>query len=218
MATTETIRKIQTLVAGRNTKVQDAQTLQSPNGKPPNAQAGFAVDGAVLGFLGVQLLEDVNSRKARVIIETAVSGSEYLINFGALGTSGYVAGVSDTVDDIVEGLIADAGSTYDALGTLVNAGDGVLLFSGLDGDAYSVVATADGGASIAIVEEATSVEWRRWIRFADSATWFGVFDSLRTDTDNAAERHVIAGIERVYIEILSTNGTVTPLFARCEPE
>lgn len=217
MATTETIREIQTLVAGRNTDNPVAtSSITAANGQP-NGDVGFTVESVINAFIGVQLQAQAGRVAAVITIGDVVEGEDYEIDFNAIGAVQYTAQPGDDATAIAAGLVAAAGSTFSAVGDL-SAGAGTITMLGADDSAYTVAVAATGAATISAVREATSVVWRRWVRLPGSSTWFDIMDSERTASRNEAERHIVSGIDRVYVEIVSTDGAVVPVFARCLPE
>lgn len=218
MTQTETLRDIQTLIAGRNTVVLSIPALVAPNGPPAADDAGYAVQQVINSFVGIELQARAGRVACTVQVGTVTTGVEFTLDFNSIGAVAYTALVDDTAADVAAGLFAAAGSTFAAVGELALGANGALVMLGADGDAYSVAVGADAGGTITAVREATSVVWRKWYKLPGSSTWYALLDSERTDTMNSSERYVVSGLDRFYIEIVSTDGSVKPAFARCEPE
>lgn len=216
MSRTELIRDLQVLTVGRATAPVADVPRTGANGKP-TGDVGFTVDGCVNAFVGVALHDDATLFVARITIDTVVDTATFDIDFGGIGATQVVAGPSSTPESIADALVVAAGSTYDAVGALAVDG-ATIVFTALDEDAVDVdVVAASGGAMTADLD-ATSCTWRVWYRLPGDATWYVVTATERTDTTNAGERFIVSGIERVYIEVVTADGSVRPAFARCELE
>lgn len=215
MSQTELIRELQVLTVGRNAVPANGERTAA-NGKP-SGDVGFEVKGVVNAFVGVALRDTADVLTARITIDTVVDTATFDINFDSLGVTSVIAGPSDTPATIAAALVAAAGSTYGSIGTLEVNGDAV-VFIGADDDAVVVSAVAGSGGAMTSEVDSTECTWRIWYRLKDDPTWYVVASTERTDVDNAGERFIVAGLERVYVEIVAADGTVRPAFARCEVE
>jgi len=218
MTTTATLREIQTLIGGRNTVPLELAALNAPNGPPSGQQAGYEVRNVINAFAGVELQKTPGRVEAVITVGLVADAVLYTIDFNSIGAVSYTAGVSDDANSVAAGLVTNAGSTFAAVGTLAAGTGGTFVMLGVNATSYTVAVTAGVGGSINFVREATSVVWRKWYKLKSAAAWYEVLDSERTTTRNENERHVVAGLDRFYIEVVTTDGAVKPAFARCDPE
>lgn len=213
---TESIREIQVLSQGREPKNQDTDHLTAANGTPTDDDDGFDVSGLsprpIVGFVGVRLRAVPEADDAEVEILTVVEGDTYRITFDATDYD-YVAQPGDGVEEIAAGLMTAMGAATVAKAAPVNVGGGKIEFTGVKLQTYTLAASVPAGTgTISAVKDATSVGWRLWI-LAPSVGWCLVPNTTREGVVfSELDRFNVSGAQRLYVEILTTDGRVKPIF------
>lgn len=219
MAIEDTIQALAVLSQGRapSFTAQSEVDVGSLNGPPPLTTSGvpltLAADGpAVVALAVARLREKAHTRKVIVSVETSDATALYTVTLAGVDYD-YQAVGGDVEADILDGIqaIVDAGPyTAAVVGTTVE-------IIGDTTDSYSAVVSATATGELSIVREASRVALRVWLRRADSPYDWHACDEVETTT-NWVERYVVAGFDRMWVEIVETNGTVTPAIGPCDLE
>lgn len=190
------------LNAGRNPKWTAQPTVSAPNGQPTLATDGVALQGAIVAMVGCNLhagewLVDVDAWDASVEYDVFLDSEEY---------------IWDAYND------ASLTETLQILAGLINAGEGPGT-ARVDGDLLwvkttkTVTAGGSGGAVVDVTAGATAVDLVIWLY--SGGEWGAPADGVLSITRNLIERAEVAGAERAYIEIVSTDGMCTPRIGPC---
>lgn len=212
MPTTETIREIQVLMGARDPADIDGAYILAPNGLPTSSDAGYDLtqlaEKPIHAFLGVSLSAVPTRIDSTVRIGAVVVGEDYTITFDGTGYT-YTAVVDDTPTDVAAGLIAAIGAAT-AAKAAPKLGEGVVDFEGVLGETYTISATGDTPANISAEQDATTCEFELWGYFP-ARGWHRTPYTRKTITQNEADRFAIAGLERIYVRVISSNGRIKPL-------
>lgn len=203
MTTINTLNELAIYNSGRNPQWKSQATVSSPNGPPASPSDGIALNNAVVALVGV----DFSAEPGVVYIEIPnwADTHEYSVFIGAVEYAHDAAGDADVED------------TLDELDSLLNA-DGVTS-SVVDGrlrvvTEEAVTVSASGGGEIEIVTPtATQVDVVIWL--LSGGAWGAPTNGGLSIERGLIERANVAGCDRCYIEVLSTDGAVTPRVGPC---
>lgn len=213
---TESIRELQVLSQGRGASNQTADYLTAVNGTPTDTDDGFSVKHLsprpVLAFIGLTLQAVPERFDALVTVLTAVDGDTYRVTFDAVNYD-VVAGPSDTPATLATALVAAIGSATAAKAAPSDNGDGSITFTGVKGQTYTLAVDVPAGTgTMSAAKDAATASYCVW-GYAPARGWHKLPDTTRTDiTDNELERYTVAGLERVYVQVLALDGRVRPLY------
>jgi len=223
----ETLKEISILMHGRKSPLVE-QAAVSPGaepGPPSLVGDGVALSGAIVAWVGLRLRENAATQKTVITLDTADDSSTYTVRLGG-ETYTYAASGGDAAADILEGLRAAiaASSVY-----TVSVDGNTLIINGVKAPAYAVTVSATATGELSEIHEGDSATLRFWGLPADpvfdDAAWFRLPVEGRTNPNalvwalnNWLERISVAGLARLFIEVVETNGAATPLIGPAELE
>jgi hypothetical protein len=230
MATTELINTLAVLSQGRDI-LPAAQTEITPltlPGPPTLLTDGIALGNTIVAWILVRLRADV-SKQATVVKVVSVADSEtYEVKLDdGTGVESHPinSGVSATKTTILQAL-ADSinispGSTLYTASLDAAPADPVLTIKHVAVPSYTAVKNVTGAADMSVDPEAQSVTFRVWALPKVETSWYRLPIEGRPDpgsdkivvANNYMERLVVAGLQRLFVEVVNTDGTVTPVIA-----
>jgi len=172
-------------------------TVSAPNGPPSSPSDGIATQNAVVALLGV----DMAARSTYIEITTWDPSGSYVVSIGMSGPM--VAAQSDEDATLIE-IASRLGSEAEFVG-------GRLVITT---DEYVSVSTMGTGVLEKVDGDATAVDLVIWLQSGDGM-WGAPTNGALSLERNLHERAIVAGYERVYIEVVATDGEVTPRVGPC---
>jgi len=200
------IKELSVLSQGREPQWVAQAPVFAPNGPPSSDSDGIATQNAVVALLGVGMRTGQPTRHY-ITIDTFDGAADYTVT---------VSG-----DPITEAAGTTAESTLDTLASTINASGAPATATMVDGrlvldteEPVAVSATLTG--VMAMIGDATAVDLVVWTY--SGGEWESPINGAISIERNLGERSIVAGYERVYIEILATNGACTPRVGPCLEE
>jgi len=178
-------------------------TVSAPNGPPSSPSDGIATQNAVVALLGVGMRTGQPTRHY-VTIETFDGAADYTVTVGATAFTENADNTAEMTLDVLASVINASGAP--ATATMV---DGRLV---LDTE-ETVAVSATGTGVMAILGDATAVDLVVWL--LSGGEWESPTNGAMSIGRNLGERSIVAGYERVYIEVVATDGEVTPRVGPC---
>jgi hypothetical protein len=215
MATIEAIKDLATLSQGR-VPVWTSQTVVDPgalNGPPTSTLSGLDMGDAVIAYCAVSLRSAVTVQTARVTIDAVDDTATYTITLDGVNAD-YAAMGGDLEAEIAAGLKAAVEALPAGYTVALDGSD--LIITGPDIDQYTVAVSATGTGALSEWHDASFVRFRIWVLSKTLGTWHKAVnldeptDSWNQTQVNWMGRFLVAGMSRAYIEILETDGRVTP--------
>lgn len=216
------IAELSVLSQGRNPQFVTLPTiepegLEQGNG-PKSLTAGVDLQDATVALLAVRLREDAARHQVDIFIDWMEMPGTFTIDIeGMLFT--YESSFEDGKVEVLEGLAQAIAMSEAPFETTVYPGDldnqPRLRLSPNVPFSYETKVYADY-AQMSLEQDATSASFRVWLLPEGADTWYVPAGGTVIDQSiNWMERAGAAGIQRAHIEILQTDGKVTPLIGPC---
>lgn len=221
MANDQLVLVLNELASARNPQftAQAAVDVGGEPGAPSLESAGVDVEDAISAILSLKLREDASTFRVVVTVITVDDSATYTVTLNGTAFN-YAASGGDTAIEILNGLqaVVDASGDFNAA---VDATALELVITGADEYQYTHTVGATGSGALAELYDATQVSFRVWglpkNQPGTSVTWYripiaGVAEGgtvLTVDRNWAVEVRC-PGYDRLFIEVVSTDGQVVP--------
>lgn len=201
MTIINTLNELALLNSGRNPQWTAQPTVSAPNGPPTSPADGVALQGAVVALLGVDFGDP----------------TVHYIDLGVFdATTTYTVTIDATPHDVTGE--ADAPATLAMLALLIDADPnatasvegGRLVVTSAETVASSV---ATGTGTLTQTDGAAAVDVVIWLQ--SGGKWGAPTNGNLSLERSLIERAMVAGCERAYVEVVSTDGVCTPRVGPC---
>ena len=198
-------------------------------GPPDSVGLGIDVDEEVVALVRVELRRDPSARYAEVWLTTVdnSAGAHYRVTVDGTDYD-YICLGGETETFILQGLIVQLTGCPDAAPSFISPGPGRWspgLGIGLTGrnptgfDTLAVSVPVGTGVMASKIE-AENVEFKIWDlpRNLTVPAWglvYGAEALVAESGETWDERLVVSGHERLYVEVVDTDGVATPMIAPC---
>lgn len=215
------IQELAVLSQGRNPDFTEVVTdAVAPNGPPDSLTDGAFLDDVILA---VVLADSGPGNVATLEITTVDDTATYTVRLGGLVYSFSGDGGGETANDLLSGLATQI--LQSSLYTAAVNSDDQLVITRVDGDAFSCYFEAGGSAVVSASRNAGEVRFRLWGLPKGQSDWYVLpvepdagdirLTSLHTRR-RWSERYAVAGLQRLYVEIVETDGTVSFSIGPCK--
>lgn len=217
----ELIETLSVLSAGRAPAVTEVFSLSDVNGPPNGTSAGIDCADAIVALVGV-VLADTPTAHTNIVDVVFNTNDYYFIDLPGIGRVGDV-------------FPADLGTALDNLVAKLEALDGVSSAVGDSGTGALTITTSDPvrcsgwsaqNGAFDVSGDSTWARFRVWGLPVGATRWQrlpiegepGVLVVGRFADRNWIERINCAGLSRLYVELMDSDGTVKGIIAPCENE
>lgn len=217
----ELLKELGVLNVGRNPVVTEQPPLESGGSDAsPSGDVGVDMTDSVICYWGVELERDARFQITGATVTAVDVTATYTVTIN--GTpSNYAAGAGDDETAILNGLalqiIADGEPVTPSVTT--EGGTPTLLVQSNTTATFTLTVGATGAGAMSDSFNATTVAFEIWGRLKTRSAWClfpqGTFTA---QTDNVCDRMGIAGYDRIFIRMTSTDGHVQPWLAPAELE
>lgn len=217
----ELLKELGVLNVGRNPVVTEQDPLESGGSDdPPSGDVGVAMSDAVICYWGVEIERNARFQITGATVTAVDDTATYTVTINGTA-SNYAAVGGDGVAEILAGLSAqivlDGEPVVPSIGTEGNTP--TLLVTSNTTATFTLTVGATGAGAMASSFDATTVAFEIWGRLKTRSAWClfpqGTFTA---QTDNVCDRMGIAGYDRIFIRMTSTDGHVQPWLAPAELE
>ncbi len=191
--------------------------LEQGNG-PQSLTDGVDLQDATVALLAVRLREDAARHQVDIFIDWIEMAGTFTVDIeGMLFT--YESAPEDGKVEVLEGLAQVIAMGEAPFTTTVYPGDAEteprLRLTPEFPFPYETQVYADY-AQMSLEQDATSVSFRVWLLPEGADTWYVPAGGMVIDqSTNWLQRAGAAGMQRAHIEILETDGKVTPMIGPC---
>lgn len=236
MTSVATVQTLASLMAGRNIvlREQTAVDIGEEPGPPQTTSDGIDVSdggGSIVAWALMRLRQNVSFQRSLAQVTDLEIGSTYTVamNYGdGVESYSYVSLGGDAEEDILQELADLINADIPQKWAAVVAGAGAAAVLTIDGIPsvsflpYSMSAGVTAGpGSMSFTAESGEVTFRVWGLPKGSTAWHRLPVEGRPDAtsdkvsalQNYAERYMISGMDRMFIEVVRTDGSVTPIVA-----
>lgn len=212
----ELVKELAVRRAGRAPVLVPQGWAWGANGPPMSVTSGIEVEGATGARVGVRLRQDPAWWHGWLRIDQLTVGQLYGASFGPWGQHTITAPGLTTAQDAADALVA----ALEGDGDFVGMG-GVAQVTGLDSNIvlykfpqptpmFLDGVSQAGTPYASFVAEASTALWRLWGLGLGQTRWALLGGLRRTQGPWALEEVSVAGLSRVYVEVVRASGAVLP--------
>lgn len=195
---------------------QDVVDASSLPGYPEPASGVSIPIETVVTLVALRLRQLAHTMTSWVTVLTVLDTTTYTVTLGGVPFQ-YLSDGDATKEEIIAGLagVINASPNYSASSVIIDT-EPTVEITGADNNSYTIAVDAN----LAETHEADTVTARIWAKpqtNEDESYYFLVNNTTISISNgqNWLERIEIGGIQRMFIEVLTTDGLVTPMVGPC---